>query len=197
MSEYYTFLDIIIGLKPEYLEFKKRLEGLKKYLEIYVKNVDLNFYVVTDGFISPRIVYSVLYNGKTSMLKSDNGAVGLLPDLVYECIKKAGNIYIIPYVHALVVDDVKFSSQVDKILGSKFVKNINFNKRFDKFELYIDSNRICFGNSNESFIYFIDNDDYSILSSQQDLLSYKIARTELPDYYVSVIEKNKCLKKIK
>lgn len=197
MEKYYTIFDIISGLRPEYLKTKEELESLKKYLEIIIRNVDIDFFINTE-LGDPYMLYRMYRTGLTNIVKKPNGRFGrIIPDNTPEKVEKVGNIYVIPAQHVLVRDDVEFSNKVDKILTSEFVQNISFDKEFGDFKLRIDSCWIGFGNSDKDFICHACKDDYSVISSQFDLLSYEIPKSELPDYHVEKIEKNKSLKKIK
>jgi hypothetical protein len=197
MSKYYTILDIISGLRPEYIKTKEELESLKKYLEIFIRNVDIEFFINTE-LGDPYMLYRVYRTGLTNIVKKSNGKFGrIIPHNAPEKVEKVGNIYVIPDQHVLVNNDIEFSNNVDKILSSEFAQNISFDKGFGDFRLHIDSNWISFGDSNESFTGHVSDDNYSIMPSQLDLLSYEIPQSELSDYHVEKIEKNKSLKKIR
>ena len=198
MEKYYTIFDIISGLRPEYLKTKEELESLKKYLEIMAKNEDIEFYINTKGFNYPNMFYRLYHTGLISIEKRPDSIFRrIIPHKAPEKIEKVGDVYVVPEKHVLVKDEIQFSDQIDKILNSEFAQNINFDKDFGDFSLRIDSCWINFGNSDENFICHACKDDYSIVSSQFDLLSYEIPQSELSDYYVEKIEKNKSLKKIK
>jgi len=197
MGKYYTIFDIVSGLRPEYLKTKEELETLKKYLEIFIRNVDIEFFINT-SLGDPNMLYRMYRTGFTNVVKKPNGMFGrIIPHNAPEEIKKVGNIYVISDQHVLVKDDIGFSNKVDKILSSEFTQNISFDKEFGDFRLRIDSCWISFGNSDEAFTCHACKDDYSVISSQFDLLSYEIPQSELPDYHVERIEKNKSLKMIK
>lgn len=197
MSKYYTIFDIISGLRPEYIKTKEELESLKKYLEIFIRNVDIEFFINTE-LGDPYMLYRVYRTGLTNIVKKSNGKFGrIIPHNAPEKVEKVGNFYVIPDQHVLVNNDIEFSNNVDKILSSEFAQNISFDKEFGDYRLHIDSNWISFGDSNESFTGHVSDDNYSIMPSQLDLLSYEIPQSELSDYHVEKIEKNKSLKKIK
>ena len=197
MKKYYTILDIISGLRPEYIKTKEELESLKKYLEIFIRNVDIEFFINTE-LGDPYMLYRVYRTGLTNIVKKPNGKFGrIIPHNAPEEVEKVGDIYVIPDQHVLVNNDIEFSNNVDKILSSEFAQNISFDKKFGDFRLHIDSNWISFGDSNESFTGHVSDDNYSIMPSQFDLLSYEIPQSELSDYHVEKIEKNKSLKKMK
>ena len=147
MSDYYTILDIISGLRPEYLKTKERLNDLKKFLEVYVKSGDIDFLLAssdsqTENDSYSALLYRMVYTGVKS-IKNGEGKVGrLVPHTAPELVQKVGNIYVISDQHVLVKDDISFSSEVDKILNSSFSKNIDFSKDFGDFRLHIDSNWI-------------------------------------------------------
>ena len=196
MEEYYTISDIISGLKPEYLKTKEELKSLKKYLNIFLKNLDIDFYVQTNGFDYPKMFYKVCFMVKSDELTKIDNMLG--KNVFYKSpvyVRKIGNMYIVPDQHVLVIDDIKFSNKVDEILNCEFIKNINYNNVFDNFRLNIDSNCISFGNSDKSFNVDASKGDFSVLSFPNELLSYEINQSLLPEYYIETIEKNKCLKK--
>ena len=202
MGDYYTILDIISGLRPEYLKTKEMLNDLKKFLEVYVRSADIDFLLSpcdspVENSLQTALSYRMVYSG-VKKVKNGEGNVGrLIPHKAPVSVEKVGNIYVIPDQHVLVKDDILFSEAVDKILNSEFSKNISFSKSFGDFELRIDSNWISFGDSNESFTGHVSDDRYSIAPSQLDLLSYSIKKSELPDYHAEVIDKTLSLKRFK
>lgn len=198
MEKYYTIFDIISGLRLEYLKTKEELESLKKYIEILCKNIDIEFFVNAGGYDYPNILYRLYRTGLTSVERRSDGKYGrFIPHAAPEKVEKVGSIYFVPEKRVFVKDDEEFSSGIDKILNSDFTKSIYFEKNFGDFRLRIDSCWISFGNSDVDFICHACKDDYSIVSSQFDLLSYEIPQSELSDYHVEKIEKNKSLKKMK
>lgn len=197
MGDYYTILDIISGLRPEYLMTKERLNDLKKFLEVYIRNVDIDF-IISTKLGDSHMLYQMHRTGLTNIVQKPDGKFGrIIPHKAPVSVEKVGNIYVISDQHVLVKDDISFSEAVDKILNSNFSKNIDFSKDFGDFRLCIDSNWINFGNSDEVFTGHVSDDNFSILPSQLDLLSYSIKKSELPDYHAEAIDKVLSLKKLK
>ncbi len=70
MEKYYTIFDIVSGLRPEYLKTKEELESLKKYLEIFIKNVDIEFFINT-SLGDPNMLYRMYRTGFTKHVWKD------------------------------------------------------------------------------------------------------------------------------
>ena len=195
MEKYYTIYDIITGLKPEYLKTKEELEALKKYLEVLAKNSDIDFFVQTAGVNYPRILYYMRKTGKTSVIISGSGILQrFIPHVAPMPLGKDSDIYFVPEANVHTNDKEHFSADIEKILNSEFVQNINFNKNFGDSVICIDSGFIRFSNGDESLVYGVNG---IIECSEIDLFSYGIPQSELPEYHAKTIEKNKCLEKAK
>lgn len=70
MEKYYTIFDIVSGLRPEYLKTKEELETLKKYLEIFIRNVDIEFFINT-SLGDPNMLYRMYCTGFTKHVWKD------------------------------------------------------------------------------------------------------------------------------
>ena len=195
MEKYYTIYDIIIGLRPEYLKTKEELEALKKYLEILVKNRDVDFFVQTAGVDYPRMLYYMHKTVKTStILGVDDIFKRFIPHQAPMPLGQDYDIYFVPEADVYIKNKKQFSADVEKILNSEFVQNINFEKKFGDSDISIDSGFVRFSNGDESLVYGVNG---VIQSSEIDLLCYGIPQSVLPEYHVEMIEKNKSLKKVK
>ena len=197
MEKYYTIFDIINGLKPEYLKTKEELESLKKLLKICNKNINVDFYLQTfAGIDHPNILYFMHKTGLIDVLTNGMFGRGISYKFPMHVIKN-NDVYRIPEESVFIMDSALFSSKIDGILNCDFTQNIGFKKSIGNFEIDIDGNYINFSNGMHSLMYPVNSEEYSIPSSKVGLLSYEIAQSELPEYHVSMIEKNKCLKKIR
>ena len=196
MEKYYTIFDIINGLKPEYIKTKEELEALKRFVKVCSKNLGVDFFLQAfDGIGQPKLLY---YMRKT----------GLIDDLAYKFsgnisrsfpikLMKRNNVYYIPEKNVYINNYPLFDAMIDDILNCDFAQNISFRKNIGNFVIDIDSNYINFSDGNKSLMYPVNNDSYRVPSSKVGLLSYEVAQSELPKYHVSMIEKNKSLKKIR
>lgn len=70
MGKYYTIFDIVSGLRSEYLKTKEELETLKKYLEIFIRNVDIEFFINT-SLGDPNMLYRMYRTGFTKHVWKD------------------------------------------------------------------------------------------------------------------------------
>lgn len=196
MGKYYTIFDIISGLRPEYIKTKKDLEDLKRFVEVATKE-DIRFSIQTHGYINPIFLYQLRRTGLLGMLMNGDGKIGrFIPHVPPKELEKYGNIYSIPDKFVHITNEVDFSNGVDKILNSEFAQNINFKGEIGDLSFFIDSGYISlkYGSVN---LYYSVSENFTIKSSEIKLLSYEIPQSELPDYHVEMIEKNKSLKKIK
>lgn len=202
MRESYSYIEVLLGLREEYLKNELELRKLKEYTELYDDKIADYYFRCVSSYANYLVLdRDVIKSRFKQLIEMIDNRIDL--SSVDECQKDASGNYVIKegvYKLPTITDQESFNEQADKILNSDF-KN-NSTNRFVPIingSAHFMCNSICLDKDNykKSCTYFSKNDILKIGSSSRItdqnllyMLDSPIYLANLNDWQREVLERN-------
>lgn len=200
MKKSYSYIEILIGLREEYLKNEFELEKLKQYTKLADEKIDDYYFRYVDSHL---ILDRDIKKSKLEKLMEFINIDKIDLTMIDKCEKDSNGNYVVKkgvYKIPTILNQNAFNEQVDKILKSSFLENStqravpisDGNISFTTSGIYMNRN-----NYHNRCNYQSRNDIIQVQSSSTitdyilfDLLSSQISSSSLNDWQQEVIEKN-------
>lgn len=127
MRKKYSFIEVLLCLREEYLKNELELEKLKELTELHDEKIaDYHFKCINSYSNKLLLDREIIKSKFEKLIERINGRIDL--STISECTKdKAGNYVIEEWSYKVptILDQGAFNEQADRILESDFVKNIS------------------------------------------------------------------------
>lgn len=175
MEKKYSFIEVLLCLREEYLKNELELKKLKELTELCDEKIaDYHFRCINSYTNSLLLDREIIKSKIKKLIERINGTIDL--STISECKKDKSGNYVIKewdYKVPTILDQAAFNEQADKILESDFVKNIsNRSVPVYKGDVFFTASVIS-----------LERDDYKRLynyCSYEDILKVK-GKTKLDD----------------
>ena len=203
----------------EYCKLKHEMNDLKQYVQLPKNRSNLEFdLLMKDSFVDSSLRYRIYRSDPVhTFLKFVDHVVDfnnydddVSKSPFYRIIKKNDN-YSFEYLYdkdIIITNQEKFNNRVDSLLSSSFAKNASFSYENDEFKLAVYLGTAYVKSNDDEYLWYdITQDKYHLEVSEEsnkdvsnisltDMLSYRIPKEDLSDYYKEIIENNKVLRKV-
>lgn len=204
MENTYNLKQILFALRNEYIEIEKQLKALEGHINITGDIDDISFHI--HDFNKPKTIDMYLKKEQTVLdkIREALGFCGLYTRgiVFWKVPEEVDAAYYWKGKKVCFIDDLAaFSEDINRIIESDFVRNINMNMFDINNQFFIDANvrGVAMhkrGTINPPLDYYSKEDVLTIKFNEktvtpkyiEDLLSVEFLRDNFSDYYQDIID---------
>ncbi len=202
MGKYYSYIQVLLALREEYIKNELELNKLKQYIELHDEKVEDYYFRCVSSSINTLILDRTVIKSRIRRIVEEiNGKIDL--SMIDKVQKNAEGNYIIQegiYKTPTIIDQEGFNEQVDKILNSPFImdssnQNVPVGDGYAKFTfggIYL-VNEVLHSQCG----YYSTSDTLVINSSKKitddllyELLNSQICESSLNEWQQEIMHKN-------